>query len=108
MASSTSAREIQSLSAQLGHMLNKQLQSICQLNGLKTSGIKADLQKRIIEGRLGCQRWTGQSLPQPLRLRNSADHIGEKTPEQSLNRCGLFLNGDRYIYTQICITSTLI
>ncbi|KAK8021237.1 SUMO ligase SizA [Apiospora arundinis] len=49
MASSTSAREIQSLSAQLGHMLNKQLQSICQLNGLKTSGIKADLQKRIIE-----------------------------------------------------------
>ncbi|KAK8049255.1 PINIT domain-containing protein [Apiospora phragmitis] len=49
MASSTSAREIQSLSVQLGHMLNKQLQSICQINGLKTSGIKADLQKRIIE-----------------------------------------------------------
>lgn len=29
-------------------LLNRQLQSICQLNGLRTSGVKADLQRRIV------------------------------------------------------------
>jgi E3 SUMO-protein ligase PIAS1 len=29
-------------------LLNKQLSTICQVNGLKTSGNKADLQNRII------------------------------------------------------------
>ncbi|KAH8673691.1 PINIT domain-containing protein [Xylariales sp. PMI_506] len=48
MASTAIApREIHSLESILGALLNKQLQNICQLNGLKTSGIKAELQKRI-------------------------------------------------------------
>lgn len=30
--------------------LNKQLQHICSLNGLKTQGVKAELQRRLIDG----------------------------------------------------------
>lgn len=32
------------------YFLNKQLQHICSLNGLRTQGVKAELQKRLIEG----------------------------------------------------------
>jgi hypothetical protein len=33
-----------------GYLLNKQLQHICQVNGLRTSGVKAELQRRILDG----------------------------------------------------------
>lgn len=32
---------------QVNRLLNRQLSSICQINGLKSTGIKAELQKRI-------------------------------------------------------------
>ncbi|KAI0128654.1 MIZ/SP-RING zinc finger protein [Xylariales sp. AK1849] len=48
MASTNSTREISQLATTLSQLLNKQLQNVCQLNGLKTSGVKAELQKRII------------------------------------------------------------
>ncbi|ORY69539.1 PINIT domain-containing protein [Pseudomassariella vexata] len=47
-SNSISSGEIAHLQTQLGTFLNKQLQSICAINGLKQSGIKADLQRRII------------------------------------------------------------
>lgn len=34
------------------YLLNKQLQHICQVNGLRTSGVKAELQRRILDGEL--------------------------------------------------------
>jgi hypothetical protein len=34
------------------YLLNKQLQHICLVNGLRTSGVKAELQRRILEGEL--------------------------------------------------------
>lgn len=36
-------REVQS-----NQLFNRQLSSICQVNGLKSTGVKADLQRRII------------------------------------------------------------
>jgi E3 SUMO-protein ligase PIAS1 len=48
---SSSRAEIQQLHSRLQTLLNKQLQNICQLNGLKTSGVKADLQRRILNGK---------------------------------------------------------
>ncbi|KAK6073630.1 MIZ/SP-RING zinc finger [Seiridium cupressi] len=48
MSSSHSRAEIEQLKVKLSTLLNKQLQNICQVCGLKTSGIKADLQRRII------------------------------------------------------------
>jgi SAP domain len=33
-------------------LLNRQLSSICQVNGLKTTGVKAELQTRIINREL--------------------------------------------------------
>lgn len=36
------------------YLLNKQLQHICLVNGLRTSGVKADLQRRILDGKLAC------------------------------------------------------
>lgn len=36
------------------YLLNKQLQHICQVNGLRTSGVKAELQRRILDGKLAC------------------------------------------------------
>lgn len=43
--------EVQSLISliQSNSLLNRQLQTICQINGLKSSGVKADLQRRIVE-----------------------------------------------------------
>lgn len=35
------------------YFLNKQLQHICNLNGMRVNGVKAELQKRIIDGMLG-------------------------------------------------------
>lgn len=32
------------------YLINKQMQHICQLNGMRTQGVKADLQRRIIDG----------------------------------------------------------
>ncbi|KKY38663.1 putative miz zinc finger protein [Diaporthe ampelina] len=34
------------------YLLNKQLQHICLVNGLRTSGVKAELQRRILDGKL--------------------------------------------------------
>lgn len=50
--------EIQSLVSliQSNTLLNRQLQSICQINGLKGSGVKADLQRRIVELIYQCER----------------------------------------------------
>ncbi|KAI2469202.1 PINIT domain-containing protein [Annulohypoxylon bovei var. microspora] len=39
--------EIRSLERVISNMLNKKLQQICSTHGLKTSGVKADLQNRI-------------------------------------------------------------
>lgn len=36
------------------YLLNKQLQHICGVNGLRTSGVKAELQRRILDGKLAC------------------------------------------------------
>lgn len=36
------------------YLLNKQLQHICLVNGLRTSGVKAELQRRILDGKLAC------------------------------------------------------
>lgn len=33
------------------YLLNKQLQHICLVNGLRTSGVKAELQRRILDGK---------------------------------------------------------
>ncbi|KAI0480362.1 hypothetical protein GGR56DRAFT_625840 [Xylariaceae sp. FL0804] len=45
MASSSS--DIRELERTLANFLNKQLQTICSTNGLRTSGVKAELQNRI-------------------------------------------------------------
>jgi hypothetical protein len=45
--SSAEGTEIRSLEKVLATALNKQLQSICAANGLKTGGVKAELQNRI-------------------------------------------------------------
>lgn len=36
------------------YLLNKQLQHICLVNGLRTSGVKAELQRRILDGKFAC------------------------------------------------------
>ena len=36
-----------------GNLLNRQLSNICQVNGLKSAGVKLDLQNRIIARKLG-------------------------------------------------------
>lgn len=52
------------------YLLNKQLQHICLVNGLRTSGVKAELQRRILDGKLAlpvypvplcnsCRFWLG-------------------------------------------------
>ncbi|KAI1840783.1 hypothetical protein JX266_012990 [Neoarthrinium moseri] len=51
MASNANAqtqRDISSLYARVQTLLVKQLQNVCQVSGLKSSGVKADLQKRIL------------------------------------------------------------
>lgn len=35
------------------YLLNKQLQHICSVNGLRSGGVKAELQRRLIDGMLG-------------------------------------------------------
>ncbi|KAG6042198.1 hypothetical protein E4U41_003944 [Claviceps citrina] len=54
MATSTSAITRQEISAllrqvQSNQLLNRQLSSICQINGLKSTGVKAELQRRIVD-----------------------------------------------------------
>jgi E3 SUMO-protein ligase PIAS1 len=39
----------------MGSILNRHLSTICQLNGLKSTGVKADMQQRIVN-RESC--WT--------------------------------------------------
>lgn len=41
---STLVRQVQA-----NQLLNRQLSSICQINGLKSTGVKADLQQRIVD-----------------------------------------------------------
>ena len=43
--------EIRGLERELGQFLNKQLQQICGTIGLRTSGVKAELQNRIKNGK---------------------------------------------------------
>ncbi|KAI1378274.1 zf-MIZ-domain-containing protein [Hypoxylon crocopeplum] len=47
MSSTSSNSDIRSLERIISTLLNKQLQTICSTHGLKTSGVKADLQNRI-------------------------------------------------------------
>lgn len=54
----TSNTEIRALERILATLLNKQLQNICATNGLRTGGVKAELQTRIKDG---------MSLPHPFR-----------------------------------------
>lgn len=49
------------------YLLNKQLQHICLVNGLRTSGVKAELQRRILEGELVCP-FTLPTHPNTQRL----------------------------------------
>ncbi|KAH6893567.1 PINIT domain-containing protein [Thelonectria olida] len=46
-AVSVTRQEATGLVRQVSRLLNRQLSSICQVNGLKSTGIKAELQKRI-------------------------------------------------------------
>ncbi|KAJ0146778.1 Uncharacterized protein HZ326_10550 [Fusarium oxysporum f. sp. albedinis] len=39
--------EASSLARQVNRLLNRQLSSVCQVNGVKSTGIKAELQRRI-------------------------------------------------------------
>ncbi|ROV98995.1 hypothetical protein VSDG_03796 [Cytospora chrysosperma] len=55
-----------------GYLLNKQLQHICQVNGLRTSGVKAELQRRILD-----------ALDQAYRDRDTRAY---REIEQSVNR----------------------
>lgn len=49
--SSITRQELTTLIRQVqgNHMLNRQLSLICQVNGLKSTGVKAELQRRIVE-----------------------------------------------------------
>lgn len=64
-------------------LIVKQMQHVCQLNGMRQHGVKADLQRRIVEGTyvVWLQRWvlfdmdpsflpytTSHSPVQPLNL----------------------------------------
>ena len=49
MATSSNS-EIRALERTLSTLLNKQLQHICATNGLRTGGVKAELQNRIKTG----------------------------------------------------------
>lgn len=46
-AASVSRHEASQLVRQVNRLLNRQLSSVCQVNGIKSTGIKADLQNRI-------------------------------------------------------------
>ncbi|KAF7544623.1 hypothetical protein G7Z17_g9804 [Cylindrodendrum hubeiense] len=46
-ASSVSRQEASQLVRQVNRLLNRQLSSVCQVNGIKSTGIKAELQNRI-------------------------------------------------------------
>lgn len=62
----SSNNEIRALERDLAHLLNKHLQTICQSNGLRSSGVKAELQNRIKNGKLRCLRDPGTSDVLPL------------------------------------------
>ena len=49
------------------YLLNKQLQHICLVNGLRTSGVKAELQRRILDGKL--------PPPLPVRSRSPKNQV---------------------------------
>jgi hypothetical protein len=57
-------REITNLTAQLSTLLNRQLQQICQANGLSKNGVKAELQRRIVNGKL--EDFSSQAFVCPL------------------------------------------
>jgi hypothetical protein len=46
-AAAVSRNEANALVRQVNRLLNRQLSSVCQVNGVKSTGIKAELQKRI-------------------------------------------------------------
>ncbi|KAI0440468.1 hypothetical protein F4803DRAFT_553039 [Xylaria telfairii] len=76
MSSAASNSEIRQLERTLQTMLNKNLQQICSLNDLKTSGVKAELQSRIKTFLI--ENYTAN----PARFRRMQGHI------QSLLRPG--------------------
>lgn len=66
MASLPPKAEVQALTKYIASnaLLNRQLSAICNLNGLKTTGVKNELQKRII----ACTFWHGWAASSPSRL----------------------------------------
>ncbi|KAG6088667.1 hypothetical protein E4U30_001878 [Claviceps sp. LM220 group G6] len=63
-ASTISREEVSSLVRQIqgNQLLNRQLSSVCQVNGLKSTGVKAELQRRIvdlIQGTVSANDWSG-------------------------------------------------
>lgn len=62
-AASVSRHEASQLVRQVNRLLNRQLSSVCQVNGIKSTGIKAELQNRIA---------TRESSRLRLRLTNLA------------------------------------
>lgn len=43
-------------------LLNRQLSSICQVNGLKSTGVKAELQRRIVDCRFARMELTAHLI----------------------------------------------
>lgn len=82
------------------YLLNKQLQHICLVNGLRTSGVKAELQRRILDGKLtlpvcavplcnGCRFWlaiTHQLGNRIVLQRGSEERWVVKRPDSKLTR----------------------
>lgn len=66
MASLPSLEQYRALVKRLSssnYLLNKQLQHICQVNGLRTSGVKAELQRRILDGESTAPRLFSERMP---------------------------------------------
>lgn len=70
-AAVVSRNEANALVRQVNRLLNRQLSSVCQVNGVKSTGIKAELQKRIANRKLSlasihCQPLPTCTPPRPL------------------------------------------
>lgn len=65
-------------------MFNKQLQFICQLNGLKSSGVKADLQRRISD--LVQDAYNHQDLPRFEQVRMGVLNAASSPQKPTMGR----------------------
>ncbi|KAI1368510.1 hypothetical protein F5Y08DRAFT_296007 [Xylaria arbuscula] len=95
MASSNS--EIRQLERTLSTLLNKQLQSICQQNSLKTSGVKAELQQRIKNALIENYAASPYQFRKIQESINSTAH-GASTHSPQPNMPNSFTNGSNYNY----------